>query len=236
MSEECSNPECPNKETGVTNKDRLDAMISLLVQTRRDIIADKASLDRMFVAKAVVVASVLASMATAYVDAVVAATPFIIMVLDYVYKKRLNEIFSRWNYLSDELITRIDVISGISKIEISETENAYFEQDVVSRESEILNEERYSKTFFLVVWLLLSCWGLVWFMKTNLHWTNTNHLSLFALAFSAVLGAVYAICFLSSDKFKKTHHVGSIYISLVLSLVMLLIFLQDGFASLGVSI
>ncbi|MEI4232080.1 hypothetical protein [Roseovarius sp. D22-M7] len=214
MCAKCSYSEGDLKRCETTDGDRLETLVSFLVQTRREIIADKASLDRMFIAKAIVVASVVASATTDLLDAMIAVSPLLVMILDFVYKKRLNEIFARWKHLKNAVTPRIETLAqiraipGVSKPELyfKEQTNVYFEEDVIDRWDDILAEERASKSNFLMFMLFASTWGFMNFMKTDLAWVSRCDLAIGTIIYCLIIVLIYVIYFRSLEKFKDTYY------------------------------
>lgn len=210
----------------VSPKDELGFLSDYLTQTRRDIIADKTTLSRIFTTKVLVIGSVAASFATKFSDLAVAVLPVVLFSLDFLYRKRLNEIMNRWQNLYCSIVPKIKELAPSFS-----AQEFFFEDVVKTKRVEILNEERDMKTWPMAISLFFGIPAAVQFARTDIAIPDVFWGAVLFAAIAYI--AIYCIMFKNVPTFEDTYSDRFLYGAIVVSGLGLCI-LQFGFHDLSI--
>ena len=189
-------------------------LTNYVMQQRQEIAGDKASLNQLYLAKGAILAAITAAIGSDNNKAIFfifAFTPFIFMQIDYLYKKRLNEIFRRWDNLQNNIIPMFDCLDSSSRDKL-------FEKTVKGMKNAIYKEERVikSSTLFPTIVVAPTFCGLY---AASL--VSDEKLQTFAFG-AAVNFVLLFVCFQllfdTNEYFENTYSTGSVYFALLLSI------------------
>jgi len=188
---------------------RVHFLSAYVAQQRAEIAGDKASLGQFFLAKAALAGALVTAAAIenqSVVMLVGALLPFALMLLDFLYRKRLNEVFRRWRNLHEDVLPEVREAAKLGDMRL-------FEDVVTGGEAEIMQEERLIKTLVLCPSLLFSV------IATRLALDEAGGMderliggASFAL-YPAIIVVFYVLLFEAQENFRRTYVTAAVVIS-----------------------